>query len=85
MDDQTVVKPNHIYGPATVHFLNGHLNCYMLEGDLINKSGFQSTLRMNEIVKRVIALGNDGVIVTSDRKIYTLNFDTNKIDGYFTH
>ena len=82
MDDPSDVNPGHIYGPATVHFLNGYLNCYILEGDLINKSGFQSTLKVNEIVKRVSALGNDGVVVTSDRRMYTLNFETNTIDEY---
>ena len=85
MDDQTLVNPSHISGSATVHFLNGYLNCFIQEGDLINKSGFQNTLKVNGIVKKVGAVGNDGMVVTSDRKIYTLNFDANTIDEYLIY
>lgn len=82
MDDQTLVNPSHIYGSATIQFQNGYLNCFIQEGDLINKSGFQNTLKVDGIVKKVGAVGNDGMVVTSDRRIYTLNFDSNTIDEY---
>mgnify|MGYP003613405834 CR=1 FL=1 len=80
MDDPSAVSPGRVSGPATVHFLNGYLNCYVLDGDIINESRFQSTLKVNEIVRKVSAVGNDGVVATSDRRMYILNFEAKTID-----
>lgn len=73
---------NLVYGLATVKFLNGYLNCYALEGDVIIVSKFQSTLKVDGIVKKVSSIGYDGLVVTSDRKIYSLNFNTNTIEDF---
>ena len=82
MDNYIDFNHTHIYGLATVYFLNGYLNSYVLEGDVIIVSGFQSTLKVDGVIKKVSSVGNGGLIVTSDRKIYLLNFTTNTIEDY---
>ena len=75
MHDET-----NISGRARVNFINGYLNCYTSEGYLIDRSGFQATLAVDEVIKEVVSVGTDGVVVTSDRKIYFLNPKTDTIE-----
>lgn len=72
---------NHLYGETTVDFTNGYLNCYVIEGDPLIKSDFQATLKVDGYVKAVISIGSNGVVVTSDLKIYLLNIKSNRIEN----
>ena len=74
------IDMNYIEGLATVHFLNGYLNCYVSEGYLTHRLGSQTTLRINGVIKEVISIGNDGIVFTSDQQRYFMNLDTNTID-----
>mgnify|MGYP003588984367 CR=1 FL=1 len=75
MHDQTSIS-----GPAGVNFLNGYLDCYTSEGHLTDRLGFQTTLAVDGVIKKVVSVGNDGVAVTSDRTSYFLNLQTNTIE-----
>ena len=81
MNSQTVVNQTHIYGQANPYFSNGYLNCYILEGDIISKSGFQNTLKVDGIEKEISVVGSDQIVVTSDRRVYFLNHETNVIEN----
>ena len=80
IDQEIILDNRFIYGQATAHFSNGYLNCYICEGDPLMKGGYQATLQVSGIIKAVKAIGNGGMIVTSDQKLYYLNFDTNSIE-----
>ena len=75
MTDQTGVS-----GPARVNFINGYLDCYTSEGFLTDRSGFQSTLKVGEVVKAVLSVANDGTVLTADRRLYKLNLETAAIE-----
>lgn len=85
MQNQIFSLNSIIYGLVTVHFLNGYVNCYILDGEIINKSEFQNTIKVDGIVKKVSAIGDDGLIVTSDRRLYCVNFETNMVEDCFKY
>lgn len=80
MHDQISLNHSYISGSARVSFLNGYLDCHIFEGYLTNQSGFKPSLKVDGVVINVDSIGNDGMVTTSDRKIYRLNFEANTID-----
>ena len=82
IDQEFVLDDSLMNRPATAHFSNGHLNFLINEGNPLTRSGFQATLNVDGINKSVSAIGNDGVVVTTDRKVYLLNFKRNKIEHH---
>ena len=75
MNDQTDIS-----GPARVNFTNGYLDCFTFDGCLTDRSGFQATLAVDGVIKEVVSIGNDGMVVTSDRRGYFLNLERNTIE-----
>ena len=85
MQDETLLDHSNIHGSATVHFLNGYLSCYTSDGYIVDRSEFKSTLKVDGKIKEVTSVGNNGVVVTSDRKNYFLNLKANMIDHLLNH
>ena len=85
MHDKNVTYQTSISGPARVNFFNGYLDCYTTEGQLMDRSGFQTTLKVDGVIKEVSSVSTDGVAVTSDRKSYRLNLETNTIEDLLKH
>lgn len=79
LDEEIGLGSSSINSLATVRFRNGFLHCYTSEGILFAHPEFKATLNMNGAEKKVSAIGNDGMIVTSDSKIYWINFQTNTV------
>ena len=67
-------------GPATAHFSNGYLTCYIVEGNLAATSGFQAVVKVDEVVKEISSIESDYTVFTSDRRRYFMNFKTNRIE-----
>lgn len=83
MNEEVSFDSGRVYELATAYFLNGHLNCYIFEGDLTTRSGFQATLKINEVLKKVEIIRNDLIVVTEDGKMYFLNPSSKKIEEIF--
>ena len=66
--------------PATVHFSNGYLNCLISEGEPQTRPEFKATLVVDKVRNLVSAIGNDGMVLTTDREVYKLNFRSKKIE-----
>ena len=80
MHDHISLNHSNISGSARVHFVNGYLDCHTFEGHLINRLEFRPSLYLDGVAIKVDSVGNDGMVATSDQRIYRLNFEANTID-----
>lgn len=81
MSPEISLPESQISGSAEVELANGTLHCYIIDGQPLAKDDFQSTLLVDGIVKKVIAVGFNGVVVTSEGKTYAIDFKRNKIES----
>lgn len=84
MDQETILDKNDIFGPASAVFSNGSLKCYISDGELVMKKDFQIKLEVNGEVMDVHSVGNDDLVITSQQKLFKLNFKTYRIENLNT-
>lgn len=80
MNQEISIANSHLYGLATAHFHNGYLKCYISQGDFTTRSGFQTTVKVNGVKKKVRVIGSDWSVITSDGKIFVFDFERNRIE-----
>ena len=78
-DREIPLTKNDLKSAATVNFSNGWLKCYTIEGLIAATQDFKAKINISGVTKDVSSISYDGVVLTTDRKIFTLNFESNTI------